>query len=65
MDPDVQQQMLKLLSVRLCPPAPGQAVMDMVVSPPEPSDPSFPQYQAVSLKATKGSGASLGCVRRD
>lgn len=46
MDPDVQQQMLKLLSVRLCPPAPGQAVMDMVVSPPEPSDPSFPQYQA-------------------
>ncbi|XP_023604069.1 alanine aminotransferase 1 [Myotis lucifugus] len=46
MDPAVQQQMQKLMSVRLCPPLPGQAVLDMVVSPPEPSDPSFTQFQA-------------------
>lgn len=46
MDPAVQQQMLKLMSVRLCPPVPGQALLDMVVSPPEPSDPSFAQFQA-------------------
>lgn len=48
MDPAVQQQLLKLMSVRLCPPAPGQAVLDLVVSPPAPSDPSFPRFQAVS-----------------
>lgn len=46
MDPAVQQQMQKMMSVRLCPPLPGQAVLDMVVSPPEPSDPSFMQFQA-------------------
>ncbi|XP_020026555.1 alanine aminotransferase 1 isoform X2 [Castor canadensis] len=46
MDAEVQQQMLKLMSVRLCPPVPGQALLDMVVSPPAPSDPSFVQFQA-------------------
>ncbi|EHB16879.1 Alanine aminotransferase 1 [Heterocephalus glaber] len=46
MDPEVQRQMLKLMSVRLCPPVPGQALLDMVVSPPAPSDPSFVQFQA-------------------
>nr|XP_027807722.1 alanine aminotransferase 1 isoform X2 [Marmota flaviventris] len=45
MDPEVQRQMLKLMSVRLCPPVPGQALLDMVVSPPAPSDPSFAQFQ--------------------
>ncbi|XP_006903602.1 PREDICTED: alanine aminotransferase 1-like, partial [Elephantulus edwardii] len=53
MDTAVQQQMLKLLSVRLCPPVPGQALLDTVVSPPEPSDPSFAQFQAVSRQATE------------
>ncbi|XP_053414948.1 alanine aminotransferase 1 isoform X1 [Nycticebus coucang] len=46
MDAAVRQQMLKLMSVRLCPPAPGQALLDLVVSPPVPSDPSFAQFQA-------------------
>ncbi|XP_074243406.1 alanine aminotransferase 1 isoform X3 [Saimiri boliviensis] len=46
MDPAVQQQMLKLMSVRLCPPVPGQALLDLVVSPPAPTDPSFMQFQA-------------------
>lgn len=48
MDAEVQKQMAKLMSVRLCPPVPGQALMDMVVSPPTPSEPSFKQFQAVS-----------------
>lgn len=48
MDAEVQQQMLKLMSVRLCPPVPGQALLDLVVSPPAPTDPSFAQFQAVS-----------------
>uniref|UniRef100_A0A2K5VX98 Alanine aminotransferase 1 n=1 Tax=Macaca fascicularis TaxID=9541 RepID=A0A2K5VX98_MACFA len=46
MDAAVQQQMLKLMSVRLCPPVPGQALLDLVVSPPAPTDPSFVQFQA-------------------
>uniref|UniRef100_A0A8C9APH0 Alanine aminotransferase 1 n=1 Tax=Prolemur simus TaxID=1328070 RepID=A0A8C9APH0_PROSS len=46
MDAAVQQQMVKLMSVRLCPPVPGQALLDLVVSPPAPSDPSFAQFQA-------------------
>lgn len=48
MDAEVQKQMAKLMSVRLCPPVPGQALLDMVVSPPAPSEPSFKQFQAVS-----------------
>lgn len=46
MDAEVQKQMAKLMSVRLCPPVPGQALLDMVVSPPAPSEPSFKQFQA-------------------
>ncbi|XP_044236143.1 alanine aminotransferase 1 isoform X3 [Ursus arctos] len=46
LDAAVQQQMQKLLSVRLCPPVPGQVLLSMVVSPPAPSDPSFAQFQA-------------------
>ncbi|XP_038616546.1 alanine aminotransferase 1 isoform X4 [Tachyglossus aculeatus] len=45
MDPDVKQQLAKLVSVRLCPPVPGQALLDVVVSPPQPGDPSYQQFQ--------------------
>lgn len=54
MDPAVRQQMQKLMSVRLCPPVPGQALLHMVVSPPAPSDPSFAQFQAVSGSGGEG-----------
>uniref|UniRef100_A0A8C6ERE4 Alanine aminotransferase 1 n=1 Tax=Marmota marmota marmota TaxID=9994 RepID=A0A8C6ERE4_MARMA len=56
MDPEVQRQMLKLMSVRLCPPVPGQALLDMVVSPPAPSDPSFAQFQEVREMRSGGAG---------
>nr|XP_019829130.1 PREDICTED: alanine aminotransferase 1 isoform X2 [Bos indicus] len=46
MDAAVKQQMQKLRSVRLCPPTPGQVLLDVAVSPPAPSDPSFPRFQA-------------------
>ncbi|XP_020739908.2 alanine aminotransferase 1 [Odocoileus virginianus] len=46
MDSAVKQQMQKLRSVRLCPPTPGQVLLDVAVSPPAPSDPSFAQFQA-------------------
>lgn len=60
MDAAVRQQMQKLLSVRLCPPVPGQVLLDVVVSPPAPSDPSFAQFQAVSGGAPGGGAGPAG-----
>ncbi|NXO55213.1 ALAT2 aminotransferase, partial [Aramus guarauna] len=44
MDPEVQQQLAKLVSVRLCPPVPGQILLDAVVNPPQPGDPSYERF---------------------
>ncbi|XP_006634237.2 alanine aminotransferase 2-like isoform X1 [Lepisosteus oculatus] len=44
LDPAVKAQLLKLVSVRLCPPVPGQALMDLVVNPPQEGEPSHPQF---------------------
>ncbi|KAM6948248.1 LOW QUALITY PROTEIN: alanine aminotransferase 2-like [Aplochiton taeniatus] len=44
MDPQVTEQLTKLVSVRLCPPVPGQALMDLVVNPPQPGEPSYPTF---------------------
>uniref|UniRef100_A0A8C6UYB5 alanine transaminase n=1 Tax=Neogobius melanostomus TaxID=47308 RepID=A0A8C6UYB5_9GOBI len=41
MDDDVKSQLTKLVSVRLCSPVPGQALMDLVVNPPQPGEPSY------------------------
>ena len=41
MDPEVKAQLNKLVSVRLCPPVPGQALMGLVVNPPQPGEPSY------------------------
>ncbi|KAL0966260.1 hypothetical protein UPYG_G00293080 [Umbra pygmaea] len=41
MDPEVKAQLSKLVSVRLCPPVPGQAILDLVVNPPQPGEPSY------------------------
>ncbi|XP_069477884.1 alanine aminotransferase 2 isoform X2 [Ambystoma mexicanum] len=46
MDPEVKQQLTKLVSVRLCPPAPAQAVLDVIMNPPQPGDPSYKQFAA-------------------
>ncbi|KAG8437342.1 hypothetical protein GDO86_008152 [Hymenochirus boettgeri] len=42
--PDVTAQLVKLISVRLCSPVPGQAAMDVVVNPPQPGEESFEQF---------------------
>lgn len=42
--PEIQAQLVKLLSVRLCPPVSGQAAMDVVVNPPGPGEESFEQF---------------------
>lgn len=47
--PEIKGQLLKLLSVRLCPPVSGQAAMDIVVNPPVPGEESFEQFRRVSL----------------
>lgn len=44
MDDDVKAQLTKLVSVRLCPPVPGQALMDLVVNPPQPGEPSYDNF---------------------
>uniref|UniRef100_G3PYX0 Alanine aminotransferase 1 n=1 Tax=Gasterosteus aculeatus aculeatus TaxID=481459 RepID=G3PYX0_GASAC len=44
MDEEVRAQLSKLVSVRLCPPVPGQALMDLVVNPPQPGEPSHEKF---------------------
>lgn len=44
MDTDVKAQLTKLGSVRLCPPVPGQALLDLVVNPPQPDEPSYATF---------------------
>ncbi|XP_033920645.1 alanine aminotransferase 1 [Melopsittacus undulatus] len=43
--PEVLQELSKLVSVRLCPPVPGQILMGALLNPPEPGEPSHQQYQ--------------------
>lgn len=49
MDPEVHQQLSKLVSVRLCPPVPGQILLDAVVDPPQPGEPSYELFMAVRM----------------
>uniref|UniRef100_A0A5F8H3G7 alanine transaminase n=1 Tax=Monodelphis domestica TaxID=13616 RepID=A0A5F8H3G7_MONDO len=42
--PEIKEQLVKMLSVRLCPPVSGQAAMDIVVNPPVPGEESFEQF---------------------
>ncbi|XP_074865174.1 alanine aminotransferase 2 isoform X3 [Carettochelys insculpta] len=42
--PEIKGQLVKLLSVRLCPPVSGQAAMDIVVNPPVPGEESYAQF---------------------
>lgn len=46
--PEIKGQLVKLLSVRLCPPVSGQAAMDIMVNPPVPGEQSFEQFLRVS-----------------
>lgn len=55
MDEEVKAQLTKLVSVRLCPPVPGQALMDLVVNPPQPGEPSFDNF----IKVRRRCPASL------
>ncbi|CAH2324316.1 alanine aminotransferase 2 [Pelobates cultripes] len=41
---DIAAQLVKMLSVRLCPPVSGQAAMDVVVNPPKPEEESYNRF---------------------
>ncbi|XP_066063808.1 alanine aminotransferase 1 [Chamaea fasciata] len=43
---EVKAQLSKLVSVRLCPPVPGQVVLDAIVDPPKPGDESYERFRA-------------------
>ncbi|KAL6260321.1 hypothetical protein P5V15_007852 [Pogonomyrmex californicus] len=45
MDPEVMKVLLKSISAMLCPTVLGQVVMDVVVNPPKPGEPSYEQFQ--------------------
>lgn len=44
LDAEVQEQLYKLASISLCPTVQGQLMVDLMVQPPQPGDPSFPLY---------------------
>ncbi|KAF7993478.1 hypothetical protein HCN44_010073 [Aphidius gifuensis] len=44
MDPEVMAVLSKAISAMLCPTVLGQVAMDVVVNPPKPNEPSYPQF---------------------
>lgn len=43
-DPDVVAQLYKFVSIQLCPPVVGQCLVETMVNPPRPGDPSYELY---------------------
>ncbi|KAF8420489.1 pyridoxal phosphate-dependent transferase [Tirmania nivea] len=41
---EIVAQIYKLISISLCPPVIGQALVELMVNPPKPGSPSFPLY---------------------
>ncbi|XP_069686059.1 alanine aminotransferase 1 isoform X2 [Periplaneta americana] len=44
LDPNVKAMLLKSISAMLCPTVLGQSVMDVVVNPPQPGEPSYESF---------------------
>ncbi|KAK5105715.1 hypothetical protein LTR62_002350 [Meristemomyces frigidus] len=44
-DPEVVAQIYKFVSIMLCPPVIGQALVDCMVAPPKTGEPSYPLYE--------------------
>jgi len=45
-DSEVKKEIYKILSINLCPNIVGQITLDLIVAPPVPGDPSYPQYES-------------------
>jgi alanine transaminase len=43
-DPEVEAEIYKFVSITLCAPVIGQCLVEMMVNPPQPGDPSYPLY---------------------
>lgn len=54
LDPGVKAELVKLVSVRLCPPVSGQAVVGIITDPPQPHEPSHHTFQEVRDRPTDG-----------
>lgn len=50
MDPDVYVNFKKMISAKLCSTVLGQAVVDTVVNPPKPGEPSYDLWLKVGCK---------------
>ena len=57
-DPAVVEQLYKFVSIQLCPPVVGQCLVELMVNPPKPGDPSHALY------AEEYSGIFEGLKRR-
>ena len=44
-DKQVQEQIYKFISIQLCPPVVGQCLVECMVNPPKPGDPSYDLYR--------------------
>ncbi len=44
-DPEVQEQIYKFVSISLCSPVIGQCLVELMVNPPKPGQPSYELYQ--------------------
>ena len=44
-DKQVQEQIYKFISIQLCPPVVGQCMVDCMVNPPKPGEPSYELYK--------------------
>ncbi|KAL2755610.1 hypothetical protein ACRALDRAFT_1034363 [Sodiomyces alcalophilus JCM 7366] len=44
--PEVEANIYKFVSITLCAPVVGQCVVELMVNPPQPGDPSYEQYNA-------------------
>lgn len=42
---EVEEQIYKFISVMLCPPVIGQCLVELMVNPPKPGEPSYPLYE--------------------
>ncbi|KAI1821460.1 alanine transaminase-like protein [Xylaria intraflava] len=44
-DKEVEEQIYKFVSITLCAPVIGQCLVELMVNPPQPGDPSYPLYE--------------------
>ncbi|KAJ9582290.1 hypothetical protein L9F63_003419, partial [Diploptera punctata] len=54
MEPNVKAMLFKCISAMLCPTVLGQTVMNVIMHPPTPGEPSYEQYMRMSCNEVQG-----------